>query len=182
MGEENLRECREVPFELLVRLEGRLRAVRQDVAAGQQSQWVGLGFRIGERWLVAPQDDVREVIMPPSLTRVPAAQPWLLGLANVRGSLLPICDLRRIVGEEHRVMDRRSRVLVLNSERVPAGFLVDEVVGYRQFAPQDQRRDSPDSGSLAPYLLGAFVRDGQPWLAFSLHKVVGSDTFGHAAG
>jgi twitching motility protein PilI len=177
----DLLALRDNPFELLAALERRLQTARVDLAAGAAQFWTGLGFRLGPHWLVAPREDVREVIVPPVLTRVPGARPWLLGLANVRGSLLPVCDLHRLLGEEHNQMARGSRVLVYNSDRVPAGFLVDEVAGYRQFAPGDQRRElAEDSGALKPYLLGAFARDGQPWLAVSLHKIAAGDAFNRA--
>lgn len=177
----DLLALRNDPFELLAALESRVQSARLDVAAGAAQFWTGLGFRLGDRWLVAPREDVREVIVPPPLTRVPGARPWLLGLANVRGSLLPVCDLHRLLGEEHNTLARASRVLVYNSDRVPAGFLVDEVAGYRQFAPGDQRPELvAEGGALKPYLLGAFVREGQTWLAASLHKIARGDAFNRA--
>jgi len=177
----SLAALRDKPFDLLVAFERRLQEAKLDFAAGTAQFWLGLGFRLGDKWCAAPREDVREVILPPPLTRVPGSRPWLLGVANVRGSLLPVCDLRRLLGEEHNLLARNSRVLVYNSPRVPVGFLVDEVAGYRQFAPADQRRELVDeSGTLAPFLLGAFVRDGQPWLALSLHKVTASEVFSRA--
>ncbi|MBI2382641.1 MAG: purine-binding chemotaxis protein CheW [Gammaproteobacteria bacterium] len=177
----DLRALRDDPFELLVRFEAQVRAAKLDIAAGQAQFWVGLGYRLGPDWLVSPRDEVREVITVPPLTRVPGARPWLLGLANVRGALLPVCDLRRLIEEERHTMTRNSRVLVYHSDRVPAGFLVDEVAGYRQFVPAEQRRELAEgAAAMRPYLLGAFVRDGQPWHALSLHKVVRGDAFKHA--
>jgi len=172
---------RDDPFSLLLALEQRLQTARVDLAAGSAQFWTGLGFRLGERWLVAPREEVREVIALPALTRVPGSRPWLLGLANVRGGLLPVCDVHRLIGEEHHTLARNCRVLVYNSDRVPAGFLVDEVSGYRQFAPGDQRMEmAADTGPLAPYLLGAFVRETQTWLAMSLHKLAMGDAFNRA--
>ena len=177
----DLSALRDEPFDLLAALDQRLQEAKLDLAAGDAQFWTGLGFRLGEHWLVTPREDVREVIVPPPLTRVPGARPWLLGVANVRGSLLPVCDLRRLLGEEHNTMARKSRIMVYNSDRVPAGFLVDEVAGYRQFSAAEQRRELVnDSGPLKPYLLGGFVREAQPWLALSLHKVAASDAFSHA--
>lgn len=176
-----LRALRDDPFEQLLRLEARLRSSRLDIAAGAAQTWGGLGFRLNNIWLATPRDEVREVIVPPKLTRVPNVRAWLLGVANVRGSLLPIIDLRQFLGLPPAEELRTRRALVFNSDRVPAGFIVDEVAGHRQFAPQEQRREMlAGAGSYSPYLLGAFVRDGQPWLAFSLHKVVQSDIFKHA--
>jgi twitching motility protein PilI len=176
-----LLSLRDDPFALLLALEQRLQTARVDLAAGSAQFWTGLGFRLGDRWLVAPREEVREVIALPILTRVPGSRPWLLGLANVRGGLLPVCDMHRLLGEEHHTLARNCRVLVYNSDRIPAGFLVDEVSGYRQFAPADQRLElTADTGVLQPYLLGAFVRESQPWLAMSLHKVAQGDAFNRA--
>jgi twitching motility protein PilI len=176
-----LRALRDDPFEQLLLLETRLRVAKLDITAGQAQSWVGLGFRIGQAWLTAPREDVREVIVPPKPTRVPNAKPWLNGIANVRGELLTIIDLPQFLGMAASTETRASRVLVFNSTRVPAGFLVDEVAGYRQFVPNEQRNEIRlGADPFTQFLLGAFVREGQPWLAFSLHKVAESDQFKHA--
>jgi twitching motility protein PilI len=174
----DLRALRDTPFELLEKLEERLRAARIDYAAGQQEYWVGLGFRMGDEWLVAPREEVREVIVPPALTRVPRTRPWFSGVANVRGNLLPVVDLMQLIGTGTHTAGDRSRVLVMNSDEVPVGFIVDEVAGYRQFVPPDQKHEhAQNAGPVEPFLLGAFERDGRVWRAFSLHKVAQSDAF-----
>lgn len=166
------------PFELLFALENRLRAARLDIAAGQTQSWTGLAFRLREHWLVAPREDVREVINPPKMTRVPGARPWLLGVANVRGNLLPVTDLGQMLGQPRLPDHRDQRVLVFNSDRLPAGVLVDEVAGYRQFAASDQRHELVrNTGELEPYLLGGFVREGRNWLVLSLYKLTRSQAF-----
>lgn len=178
----DLRVLRDQPFELLTALEARLRDARHDLLAGQEQTWTGLGFRIGDTWLVAPREDVREVIPPPpSPTRVPNAKPWLRGLANVRGELLTLVDLRALLDLPAATDARSQKLLVLNSKRVPAGFIVDEVGGYRQFAAAEQRRELGNAGPFAPFLLGGFVREGQAWLALSLHKLSLDERFTHAA-
>jgi twitching motility protein PilI len=179
-----LRELRERPFELLAALDARLQATAAAGAAGEaQDVWTGLGYRLGGQQMVTPRADVREVLTPPEYTRVPGAKPWLLGIANVRGDLLPLIDLNRLLGGEATALQRSTRVLVYNANEVPAGFLVDDVAGFRRFNPQDQRHELvPSEGDpLHPYLLGAFVRDGQLWLAMSLSRLVTSPIFQNAA-
>lgn len=168
------------PFDLLKQIESRVQAIGNPLATGASQNWVGLGVRVADRWLLMPQDDVREVITLPTLTRVPGAKPWLLGLANVRGNLLPVCDLRGLMdgAAAPAPLTRNSRVLVYNSERRPAGFLVDEVAGYRQFTSGEQDPDaSANCGLPAQQVIGAFTRDGQSWVAVSLHRIVLSDSF-----
>ena len=180
----DLRALRDNPFDLLAALDARLQATAAAGVTGDaQDVWVGLGYRVAGRQMVTPRADVREVLTPPDYTRVPGAKPWLLGIANVRGDLLPLIDMNRLLGGEVTAIHRSTRVLVYNANEAPAGFLVDEVAGFRRFNPPDQRHELvPEEGDvLNPYLLGAFVRDGQLWLAMSLSKLVTSPLFQNAA-
>lgn len=179
-----LRALRDKPFDLLAALDARLQATAAAGATSEaQDVWIGLGYRVAGQQMVTPRADVREVLTPPEYTRVPGAKPWLLGIANVRGDLLPLIDLARLLGGEPTGIQRGTRVLVYNADEVPAGFLVDEVAGFRRFSPQDQRHElvPPDGDPLNPYLLGAFVREGQLWMAMSLSKLVTSPVFQNAA-
>ena len=80
----------EQPFELLQEMELRSRDAHAGHGTGSMpSEWVGVGFRIGEEQFVANREQVREVLMlPESITRVPGANRWMLGIANLRGHLL----------------------------------------------------------------------------------------------
>ena len=95
------------PFELLREIERRSRAAVAGKSSGEVSdEWVGVGFRIGQENFVADRHQVREVLMlPESLTRVPGAKRWLLGIANLRGHLLPLVDLKMYLGSGR---DRKS--------------------------------------------------------------------------
>ena len=169
-----LRALRGKPFELLVALERSYGAqTEQSSAAAALDAWPGLAIRLGGHSLVVPQSDVREVLELPTYTRVPRSKGWLLGLANVRGDLLPIIDLQGLLSGHPGVLSIESRVLMFNHSEIPAGFLVDKVEGLRRFLPDQQRhelvREAPPY--LAPHLLGAFVREGQSWWVLSLHKI-----------
>jgi len=166
------------PFDLLRALEAQLSAARMDVAAGYTESWTGLAFRVRSFWLLAPREDVREIIRRPKLTRVPGASAWLPGVANVRGALLPITDLALWLGLSSMPETREQRILVFNSDRIPTGFLVDEVVGYRQFVPSDQRHDLMTSAdSMRPFLLGGFNREGRDWRVISFHRITRDPRF-----
>lgn len=171
----DLRALREDPFELLAELDRRFRAARLRATANSAETWQGLAFRLGNRWMLAPRDDVREVIQPPRLTRVPHARSWLSGIANVRGSLYSLVDLGRLFGGTPAA-GRAARVLVLNSDRVAAGFLVDEVAGYRQFSAADQA--APEIAAedpIAPFVLGGFEREQGGWIVLSLRRLAQSE-------
>jgi purine-binding chemotaxis protein CheW len=64
-------------------------------AAGDATYLV---FRLGEEHYAAPVTDVEEVLEPQSITVVPRCPAYLLGIINVRGSLIPVMDLRKRFG------------------------------------------------------------------------------------
>ena len=129
------------PFEVLADYERRSLAH----VAGLPDQieapglWRGIGFRVGIRYFVSVIAEVNEILTPPLLTQVPGTRRWLLGVANVRGNLVPIIDLRDFVEGERSVLTEASRVLVVRQHAGSVGLLIDEVLGQRSFT--DEQRD-----------------------------------------
>lgn len=69
---------------------------------------------------------VREIIRVPDVTRVPLAPSALEGVANLRGQVVPIVSLRRLLGLEEREADDATRAMVVDVGQ-PVGFVVDRV-------------------------------------------------------
>jgi twitching motility protein PilI len=82
-------------FELLLDIDQRCRLLVADQPPqdNRLQQWSGIGFRIAGQWFVAPMGEVAEVLREPRSSRVPGVQPWVCGVANLRGRLLPVMDL-----------------------------------------------------------------------------------------
>ena len=125
---------------------------------------------------------MREVLPIPDSTRVPGAVFWIRGLANVRGLLLPLTDMRAFMDSETTRDTRESRVLVVNHRQIPTGLVVDEVIGFRRFA--DSERAAASETADHPYksfITGAFSRDGQVSPVIGLIPLVESERFLQAA-
>jgi twitching motility protein PilI len=183
--EIELKSLRDRPFDLLAELERRGRAVSaqlsQDANTGRE--WVGVALRMaGDMYLVA-REETREVLgVPTGTTRVPGAKPWIKGLANVRGQLLPVIDLRQFLGSGITPITRNTRVVVVNHREIPAGLLVDEVLGFRRFAESEFTGDAPPTVARCErYLAGAFRRGQEQWPVLSLRQVLESPSFAEAA-
>jgi twitching motility protein PilI len=180
-----LKSLRDRPFELLAELERRGRAVSAQVSQESTSgrEWVGVALRMaGDLYLVA-REETREVLgLPPAMTRVPGAKPWIKGLANVRGQLLPVIDLRHFLGSGTTPVTRNTRIVVVNHREIPAGLLVDEVLGFRRFAEGEFSGDAPPTVARCErYLAGAFRRASEQWPVLSLRSVLESSAFSEAA-
>lgn len=181
----NVRALRDRPFELLKALEKRTRAsvaqTEREVAPG--NEWVGVAFRMGGETLLVAREETREVLsFPAAITRVPGAKPWVKGLANVRGQLLPMIDLRQLLGSGLTAASRNARVVVVNHREIPAGLLVDEVLGFRRFAEREFDAEPPPTVIRCDsFLAGAFRRGGEIWPVLSLKTLVESQQFMQAA-
>jgi twitching motility protein PilI len=181
-----LKSLRDRPFELLAELERRGRAVTAAAASENPGarEWVGVAFRMAGELYLAAREETREVLaVPPGLTRVPGAKPWVKGIANVRGQLLPILDLRQYLGSGVTPNSRNVRVIVVNHREVPAGLVVDEVLGFRRFSESEFSGDAPPTVVRCErYLAGAFRRGPEQWPVLSLRQLVESPSFQEAGG
>ena len=180
-----LRSLRDRPFELLVELERRGRAVTASatIDAAQAGEWVGVALRMaGELYLVA-REEAREVLgVPAPLTRVPGAKSWILGLANIRGQLLPMIDLRAYLGSGPTPMSRNARAIIVNHRDIPVGLVVDEVLGFRRFADAEFTAEVPSTiVRCERYLAGSFRRSSEVWPVLGLRTLVEDPGFSEAS-
>ena len=92
-------------------------------------------FRLGEEHYGLPVATVDEVVRhPPVLTRVPRAPPFLLGVMNLRGRVVPVIDQRRrfdVAGPAAA----RGRIIIVTVDGLQAGFAVDSASELRAIAP-----------------------------------------------
>ena len=183
--ETSLRGLRDRPFELLKELEKRSRAVTAGSVpeASTGPEWVGVAFRMGGETFLVAREETREVLgYPAAVTRIPGAKSWVRGLANVRGQLLPMLDLRQFLGSGATNSGRNTRIIVVNHRDIPAGLMVDEVLGFRRFAENEFNPEAPPTVIRCDsYLAGAFRRGGEVWPVLSLKSLVESQSFLQAA-
>ena len=184
-GAPELRSLRDRPYELLLELDRRARAAAQGKpeASASGAEWVGIAFRLGGEAFLLAREETREVMSyPAAVTRVPGAKGWVRGLSNLRGQLLPVIDLRAFLGSGASTVTRASRVLVANPREIPAGLLVDEVMGFRRFYESEFSAELPPTLLRCErYLAGAFKRGAEVWPVFSVRTLLESQSFLQAA-
>jgi twitching motility protein PilI len=184
-ADTSLRGLRDRPFELLKELEKRSRTVVANSVAEADAgeEWVGVAFRMGGETFLVAREETREVLgYPAAVTRIPGAKSWVKGLANVRGALMPMLDLRQFLGSGATTPGRNTRIVVVNHRDIPAGLMVDEVLGFRRFAESEFDAEAPPTVIRCDsYLAGAFRRGGEVWPVLSLKTLVESQSFLQAA-
>ena len=92
--------------------------------------------RLGGCRYALPMSAVAEVGRPPGLTRVPGLPSWVAGVANWRGRVLAVLDLRSLLAAGNDGLDRRGRLVVLSHGGVRVGLLVEVVAGGAVLDPE----------------------------------------------
>ena len=88
-----------------------------------------LSFGLGDETYALPIAALREIVRPMQVTEVPRTPPWVLGVVPLRGTVLPVLDLRVRLGLPVRDGGRTARILVVETSEGPAGLLTDRVAG-----------------------------------------------------
>lgn len=115
-----------------------------------------LTFKSEGRFYALPAASVSEVARMPMLARVPQAPRSLLGLANLRGSVVPVASVRALLGREDVATTHASRLIVLEGTS-PVALAVDEVTSLVRVASEKVRTAEAEVASeIGEHLQGAF--------------------------
>ncbi len=86
-----------------------------------------VGFIVGEEEFAIPILSIQEIIKPISCTRVPQTPTYILGVFNLRGSVIPLIDLRARFGLTPQKHSEETRFVVMKSGDDVAGFVIDRL-------------------------------------------------------
>jgi twitching motility protein PilI len=172
------------PFDILADYERRSLAH----VAGLPEQldapglWRGVGYRIGRRRLASGFGEVVEILPMPAVTPVPGAQPWMLGVANIRGNLLPIVDLKQFLEGERTVLHEGQRVLIVRQPGGAVADTIDELFAQRSFVEEQLPAAAPlAEGRYGHFIDRAYRLADADWGVFSLDRLARTPEFRQAA-
>jgi twitching motility protein PilI len=141
-------------------------------------EWQGLGFLVGGVRLVASLGEVSEILTVPRVTPLPRVKDWILGIANVRGRLLPIVDLHRFLGTTPTTPRLQWRVLIVNSSEFRVGLVVEQSLGLQHFVSESFEEGRPDGiAALHPFVEGAYRHAGRMFYVVRLSALVRDERF-----
>ena len=169
------------PFELLSSIEqkSRTEALGLPVLEEIKEEWLGIAFKLRNQILLAAMDEVSEIVSLTALTNVPGVKPWVLGIANMRGNLLPVMDLQGLLYGENNTIDlKHQRTIVVNRSTITAGLRVDAVFGIKHFWVDERNEQLPElDPKLRPFITTSFKRTTEHYGVFSVEKLAESDLF-----
>ncbi len=135
-----------------------------------------LGLEIaGQRWLLE-LTQTGEVVPVPAIRRVPLARDWLMGLANVRGSLHPVVDLALFMGRGPTPLVKESRLVLMGPRTgCNTALLVTRMIGLRR--TEDMQAVTRPANM--PDWVGSGWRDadGRDWAELDLAALARDEQF-----
>lgn len=118
-----------------------------------------LTVQVGDERLAFPASDVAEVIRPPAVTRVPLGPASLVGVANLRGAVVPVVSLHKLLGNEAG-LSGDARVVVIDRGS-PVGLVVDRVSSLGTSKGGDAAARRIDLDALLAKNFSRFTRHAQ---------------------
>ncbi|MBK7980892.1 MAG: purine-binding chemotaxis protein CheW [Ignavibacteriae bacterium] len=86
-----------------------------------------VGFKLGEEEFGIDIINVNEIIKMQKITSIPNAPSDILGIVNIRGKIIAVVDTRLKLGTYPKEFDNETRIIILEFNKKPIGFIVDEV-------------------------------------------------------
>lgn len=128
-------------------------------------------FRVGGLRLLVPLGVLCEVVDVPPIARLPNTARWLLGIANLRGAVMPVFNLAHALGLAS-ALPADARVLVIGEGESAVGMVIDGLPTLERFAPE-QRVGAPEGlpAMLQGCVTDCFAGDGDHWIEFTHERL-----------
>jgi chemotaxis signal transduction protein len=133
-----------------------------------------VGMKLGEEEYAIDVLKIQEIIRTVEITIVPRSDPFVLGVMNLRGKVIPVIDLRVRFNLEKTDFDKATRVIVVRFEKEQIGFVVDEVTQVIRIAKSMVEPTPPLVGSIGQeYILGICKFNERLIILLDIDRVVG---------
>ncbi len=145
---------------------------------GEQTQY--LTFCIASEEYAVGVLHVKEIIQYESVTRVPSTPPWIRGVINLRGGVVPVIDLAVKFGLGASATTPLTCIVIvelnLNGQSTVMGILADSVRQVVEFGPGDIQPPPPFGARVrVEYLVGMGTRGQDFALVLDIDRVLSSD-------
>jgi chemotaxis signal transduction protein len=144
-----------------------------------------LSFRLADERFAVSILFIEEILLTPVITDLPRTEPTILGVLSLRGTIVPVVDLRLLLGLYATDVERSNRVLIVNVSDELVGLFVDEVMNVIRL--KDDEIEPPPAvfgRQETEHMLGVGRFSGEMYTLLDLQSVVDLDRFvyKHARG
>jgi purine-binding chemotaxis protein CheW len=139
-----------------------LLSVVSDVVAKKKNTSQFVGFQIAGQDYAFRIEQIQEIVILDQVTKTPQVPAYVEGVSNLRGSIIPIINLRKLFGIEPKPVDSETRTVVVNVGERTMGCLVDTVSQVMRI-PEENMQPAPETVTAngAHYISGFARQNGR---------------------
>jgi purine-binding chemotaxis protein CheW len=118
-------------------------------------------FSLADKLFAIEISHVKEVIKYPNITALPNVEATIIGISSLRGTLIPVIDLRHILGLVIREKKESDMVLLLEGYNMSIGIIVERVLDFANI--EDIKIQIPSRSinpRIANYIRGFYEKEG----------------------
>lgn len=128
-------------------------------------------FQLNDQEYALPIQETQEIIRMVNITRVPNTRPYVEGIINLRGSIVPVINLNRRLGLDVSEYGEATRIIVVEHARQKVGMIVDNVLEVGQYN-HNELEPPAVGGDNVDFLRGVVKKGERLWLLLNLAKVL----------
>lgn len=134
-----------------------------------------VSFNLGEEEFAVDIFKILEINRMTDITKVPKSPPFVEGVINLRGKVIPVMDLRKRFGMPYGEQSKNTRIVVLDIRKKVVGFIVDSVSEVLRVSSSTIEPPPPMiSGIEAEYIRGVAKLEGRLLILLDVNKVLNS--------
>ena len=135
-------------------------------------------FLVGEEIYGIPIRKIEQILKLFPTTKVPRTSDFLVGIGNVKGTVMPVIDLALRLKFHRSERSRKSRVLIVRHDGELYGMIVDNVIGVISL-DQSSLEEAPGAiGRLRVEYIESLARDeGKPVILLRLESILATSDF-----
>lgn len=143
-------------------------------------RWVS--FRLDNETYGINVMQVQEVLRMTDIAPVPGAPDYVIGIINLRGNVVTVIDTRRRFGLAPTEPDDSTRIVIIETEKLIVGILVDSVAEVMNLRASDIE-SAPNVGNeeSSKYIQGVYSRDGDILILVDVNKLLTDSEWGEVA-
>ena len=133
-----------------------------------------LTFFIDGQLYAIPSDEVIEIMCMQTITHIPNLPPFVKGVINLRGKIVPIVDMRRKFQKAAVEYTSRTNIIVVEKDDFSAGIIVDTVndvsdIAENQIQKSQNYTKNSDDGN---YVWGLISLENNTVMCLDLIKIL----------
>jgi purine-binding chemotaxis protein CheW len=154
-------------------MAAQLLAVVSESVAKKKNTSQFVGFQIAGQEYAFRIEQIQEIVILDQVTKTPQVPSYVEGVSNLRGSIIPIINLRKLFGLEPKAVDSETRTIVVNVGQRTMGCTVDMVSQVMRI-PEENIQPAPETVTAngASYIAGFARQNGRLLILLDIDELL----------